>query len=88
MKQAAFNLFDTAVREAAELGFHEYRTHVSWMDLIASQYDYNDHAMMRFNERIKDTLDPDGILAPGKQGIWPKSLRDSHGWTKNGGKKL
>ena len=27
-------------------------------------------------------IDPDGILAPGKQGIWPKSLRKSHGEKK------
>jgi 4-cresol dehydrogenase (hydroxylating) flavoprotein subunit len=79
MKQAAFGLFDTAVREAAAMGFHEYRTHVSWMDLIASQYDYNDHSLMRLNERVKDVLDPDGILAPGKQGIWPRSMRQNRG---------
>ena len=26
-------------------------------------------------ERIKDTLDPHGILSPGKQGIWPAAYR-------------
>jgi 4-cresol dehydrogenase (hydroxylating) len=39
-------------------------------------YDFNDHAMLRLNERVKDALDPNGILAPGKQGIWPKALRN------------
>jgi len=79
MAKGAFDLFDTVVREAAELGFAEYRSHVTWMDLIAGEYDFNDHALLRLNERVKDALDPDGILAPGKQGVWPKSLRASHG---------
>jgi len=43
--------------------------------VIADQYSWNDHAYMRFCERIKDALDPDGILAPGKQAIWPRSMR-------------
>ncbi len=76
MRQNAYDLFDSVVREAVDLGFAEYRSHVIWMDLIASEYDFNDHAVMRLNERFKDLIDPDGILAPGKQGIWPKSMRD------------
>jgi hypothetical protein len=30
---------------------------------------------MRFNESVKDALDPAGIMAPGRNGIWPKSYR-------------
>jgi 4-cresol dehydrogenase (hydroxylating) flavoprotein subunit len=41
------------------------------MDLVADQFDFNDHALRRFNQRLKDALDPRGILSPGKQGIWP-----------------
>lgn len=34
---------------------------------------------MKVNESIKDALDPNGILAPGRCGIWPKRFRD-RGW--------
>jgi FAD/FMN-containing dehydrogenase len=29
----------------------------------------------RFHETLKDAIDPNGILSPGKSGIWPKRLR-------------
>jgi 4-cresol dehydrogenase (hydroxylating) len=45
------------------------------MDLVADQYDFNDHAQRRFLQTIKDALDPNGILSPGKQGIWPAAMR-------------
>ena len=63
------------VSEAAKLGYGEYRAHLSFMDLAAEQYAWGDHAYRRFCETLKDALDPAGILAPGKQGIWPRSMR-------------
>jgi 4-cresol dehydrogenase (hydroxylating) len=68
-------LFATLVTDAAAEGHGEYRTHIAFMDLVAEQFDFNDHALRRFNETIKDAIDPNGILAPGKSGIWPKRLR-------------
>jgi hypothetical protein len=43
------------------------------MDQIANTYNFNDNAQMKLNEQIKNSLDPKGILAPGKNGIWPQS---------------
>ena len=47
------------------------------MDLAAEQYSFGDHAYRRFTETIKDAIDPNGILAPGKQGIWPRAMREA-----------
>ena len=69
--QRAQELVEVLVRDGAAEGYGEYRAHVDFMDLIAEQYDFNDGAMSRFNARIKGALDPQGILSPGKQGIWP-----------------
>lgn len=67
------------IDEAAAHGYGEYRTHLVLMDQIADTYSWNNHALMRFNERIKDALDPNGILAPGKSGVWPARYR-GRGW--------
>jgi len=32
--------------------------------------------MLRLYRTLKKALDPDGILSPGKQGIWPSSIRE------------
>ena len=48
------------------------------MDLAADQYSFNDHAYRRFAERIKDVIDPNGVLSPGRHGIWPRAYREQH----------
>jgi 4-cresol dehydrogenase (hydroxylating) len=74
-KRLNLELCRRLVSDAAHAGYGEYRTHLCLMDQIAATYDFNDGALMRFNEKIKDALDPRGVIAPGKQGIWPRDLR-------------
>lgn len=53
----------------------EYRTHLAVMDQVAGTYNFNNNINMKLNEMIKDGVDPKGILAPGKNGVWPRSYR-------------
>ena len=69
------DLFSVLIRDAAVKGYGEYRTHLAYMDAVADSYNFNDHAMRRFQEQLKDKIDPNGIIAPGKSGIWPRQYR-------------
>ena len=77
-------IFKRMVAVSAENGWGEYRTHVAFMDTVADAYSFNHHVLRRFNETLKDAVDPNGILSPGKSGIWPKHLRKN----KAGGLKF
>lgn len=74
-KKRAHELFDVLIDDAANNGYGEYRTHLSFMDRIADSYSWNDNALLKAQQKIKDELDPNGILSPGKMGIWPKHMR-------------
>jgi len=69
--------FERLVRVAAEHGWGEYRTAPAFQDLVLDTYSFNDNALRRFQERLKDAVDPNGILSAGRYGIWPKHLRDA-----------
>ena len=73
----ARNLGKTLIEDAHQRHLAGYRAHISEMDLVAAQFDFNAHSAMRTYERLKDALDPKGILSPGKQGIWPKARRQA-----------
>lgn len=74
------------VDDAARLGYGEYRTHVALFDQVAGTYGWNDKALMRLQERVKDALDPRGVLAPGKSGVWPERYR-GRGWEMGKGEE-
>lgn len=67
----AHALISQLIDDAAKKGWGEYRTHLALMDQIAQTYNFNGNAQMYLNTTIKNALDPKGILAPGKNGIWP-----------------
>ena len=68
----AFALAKHLIVEVGKLGYGEYRAHIDIMDLATEQYSFNDHAYQRFVRRLKDAVDPNGILMPGRHGVWPK----------------
>lgn len=41
-------------------------------------YSYNNNSLLRFNEALKDPIDPKVILSPGRYGIWPKHSRGTN----------
>lgn len=61
--------------ESAQRGWGEYRTPVAYQDTVMATYSFGDHALRRFHETLKDALDPNGIVSPGRYGIWPKRNR-------------
>jgi len=66
-----------AVTVAAAHGWGDYRAAPIYQDAVSDTYSFNNHALRRFHESLKDAVDPDGIIAPGRGGIWPKRFRKS-----------
>jgi (+)-pinoresinol hydroxylase len=67
--------FRKLIDVAGEHGWGEYRTAPAYHDACMSRYSFNNHALLRFHETIKDAIDPNGIISAGRYGIWPKHLR-------------
>ncbi len=63
------------IAESAAHGWGAYRVHNALMEDARAAYGFNDHALLRLTENIKDVLDPNGIMSPGKNGVWPKEMR-------------
>ena len=75
------------IADARARGYCEYRTHLDYMDTVAATYDFNDHALLRLNRRVKDALDPGGVIAPGKSGIWPSAHAKAPARTKSSARR-
>lgn len=74
--RGSIKAFQQLIRIGAEHGWGEYRTPVVFQDQVMGVYSYNDNILRRFHESVKDAVDPNGILSPGRYGIWPKHLRE------------
>ncbi|MEO0062844.1 MAG: 4-cresol dehydrogenase [hydroxylating] flavoprotein subunit, partial [Pseudomonadota bacterium] len=68
------------IRICAQHGWGEYRSPPAFQDSVMDSYSFNNNILRRVNEKIKDALDPNGIIAAGRYGVWPKHLREGrHG---------
>ena len=56
-------------------GWGEYRTAPVFQKQVMDVYSFNNHALHRLHETLKDAIDPNGILAAGRYDIWPRHLR-------------
>jgi (+)-pinoresinol hydroxylase len=67
------------VAVAAERGWGEYRTAPAFYDLIMETYSFNDHALRELLETIKDAVDPNGIMSPGRYAIRSRRHKEVEG---------
>jgi hypothetical protein len=67
--------FKKLIAVGGEHGWGEYRTAPVFQKSVMDVYSFNDHALQRFHETLKDAIDPNGIMSPGRYAIWPKHLR-------------
>ncbi|KAF4446556.1 FAD linked oxidase domain [Fusarium albosuccineum] len=58
------------MKDCHKRGLLEYRAHISFMDMTAANQDFNNRSFSRFTTLLKDSIDPNGVLSPGKSGIW------------------
>ena len=56
--------YEGLLTRMAAAGFTPYRTNPSSHDLLVKQFSFNNNALLRFQEAMKDGIDPNGIMAP------------------------
>jgi 4-cresol dehydrogenase (hydroxylating) len=69
-------VFAQVLQVAREHGWAEYRSPPAFADMVMDCYSFNDNILRKFSEHLKDAVDPNGIIAAGRGGIWPKHIRD------------
>ena len=78
-KKDATKLLRRLLEENAKLGYGDYRAPPILQDDVSDQYSFNNHVLRRFNETLKNAVDPNGIISPGRAGIWPDAYADLRG---------
>jgi 4-cresol dehydrogenase (hydroxylating) len=78
-KLAAARKLREVLAENAKLGYGDYRAPPFLQDDVADQYSFNDFVLRRFSEQLKDAIDPNGIISPGRAGVWPAPFRHMRG---------
>ena len=78
-KLAAARKLREVLKENAARGYGDYRAPPMIQDDVADQYSFNDYALRRFVETMKDAIDPNGIISPGRAGVWPAPFRHLRG---------
>ena len=73
--QRTRRLFENLVRSCADNGWPIYRIHAHFQALGMQMFDFNDGALHRLHETLKDAIDPNGIVSAGRYDIWPRHLR-------------
>jgi 4-cresol dehydrogenase (hydroxylating) len=71
--------FKRVAELCAQHGWAEYRSPPAFQSLVVGTYSFNNHALHRLHETLKDAIDPNGIIAAGRYDIWPKHLRQAKG---------
>ncbi|WP_233808775.1 FAD-binding oxidoreductase [Paraburkholderia sp. HP33-1] len=77
LNKSIVKAYRTLLDIGAQHGWGEYRCHPEFQDQAMGLYSFNNNSLLRLHEIIKDAIDPNGILSPGRYGIWPKNLRKS-----------
>jgi (+)-pinoresinol hydroxylase len=75
LNKSIVKAYRTLLDIGAQYGWGEYRCHPEFQDQAMGLYSFNNNSLLRLHETIKDAVDPNGILSPGRYGIWPKNLR-------------
>jgi (+)-pinoresinol hydroxylase len=78
-KKKAAVMLRRVLEENAKYGYGDYRAPPMLQDDVADQYSFGNYSLRRFNETLKDAIDPNGILSPGRAGVWPKPFRGMRG---------